>query len=827
MDCSRVANVARRVFPNPAWLCALLLGISSPVFAQGVPAMVKDINPGGGSAGIEHLVDVNGVAFFDALGRLWRSDGTSSGTIEVRSDVVPQASTAQQFMPANLNGVLIFGAAGPSGGIEPWRSDGTAAGTYMLVDVWSGGNTYPADFTRVGDLMYFRTSAQFGAPAQLWRTDGTVLGTQLVKDFTLSEGAPMDLIAVGGSLFFETRVSNGTISLWRLDTPGGIPQLLRSFPNGSLLVPAEGRVADDQMLAVGGTLYFSQYTAAEGIELWKSDGTTIGTQLVANIASGNASSYPGAFREVNGRLAFVTGTTSQVWTSDGTSANTFNVAPGVSIATGLASNGQYLLFFGNTTTDSGLYRVDAPAVGATKIPVTATFGMALYQNNPAAVVGGIIYFAALSSPYGNELWRSDGTGAGTVEVADIWSGASGSDPQHFASVGGALFFDANDGIFNRELWRVGSPVRTPRPSTFDDAYSTVINTQLVVPTPGVLANDASNGGGSMAAVLVNSVSIGTLTLSTNGSFTFTPPNGFTGNTSFTYRAVNGTGNGNVATVTLTTNVASTPLAPTALYASSIAGNLVSLRWTPPVGGMAPTGYALEGGVNPGEVLASIPTGTADPAYTFVAPTGAFYVRIHTLSGAQRSAASNEIRIFVNLPAAPSAPANLLGLVNGNNIALAWRNTFAGGTPSGILLDVAGSLTATLPLGLTDSFQFAGVPGGTYTLSLRAINSAGSSASSNSITLSFPGPCSGAPLTPSGLLAVRSGRTITVAWDPAATGPAPTSYMLIVGGTFTGSFAVPARTLGGTVGPGTYQLSVTAVNPCGSSAATPVQTVVVP
>jgi hypothetical protein len=198
-----------------------------------------------------------------------------------------------------------------------------------------------------------------------------------------------------------------------------------------------------------------------------------------------------------------------------------------------------------------------------------------------------------------------------------------------------------------------------------------------------------------------------------------------------------------------------------------------------------------------------------------------------VSGATRSGPSNEIRIFVNVPAPPSAPADLVGLVNNSSVALAWRNTFEGGAPGGVVLDVTGSLTATLPLGLSNGFQFNGVPGGTYTLAVRAVNVAGSSPPSNAITLTFPGACTGAPLTPRNYLAYRIGRTIFVVWDPAAIGPAPTSYVLNVSGSFVGSFGTAGRSLSGTVGPGTYHINVGAQNACGASAVTATQTVVVP
>jgi len=267
--------------------------------------------------------------------------------------------------------------------------------------------------------------------------------------------------------------------------------------------------------------------------------------------------------------------------------------------------------------------------------------------------------------------------------------------------------------------------------------------------------------------------------------------------------------------------------PTGLVAASVIGNLVTLQWTPPAFGLAPTGYVLEGGVTPGDVQASIPTGSTAPTLTIVAPSGSFYVRMHTQAGASRSIASNEIRIHVNVPVAPSTPSNLLGMVNGNNIALAWKNTFAGGSPSTLLLDVSGALSTTIPLGFTESFQFAGVPNGTYTLSVRASNGAGTSAPSNSVTLTFPGACSGVPQAATNFVAFKVGNTLYVTWDPPAAGPAPTFYVLNVTGSFVGSIPTAGRALSGAAGPGSYNFSVVAANPCGNGPATAVQTVTLP
>jgi hypothetical protein len=365
------------------------------------------------------------------------------------------------------------------------------------------------------------------------------------------------------------------------------------------------------------------------------------------------------------------------------------------------------------------------------------------------------------------------------------------------------------------------------PTAGNDNYATNLNTPLNVAAPGVLGNDNSNAGGTMTAVLVSNVNHGTLGLAADGGFNYTPTSGFSGTDNFTYRAVTSAGNSNIATVSITVGGPSGVVPPTGLYASAIVGNIVTLRWTPPVGGLPSTGYVLEGGINPGQVLASIVVSSTSPIFTFAAPTGAFYVRIHTLSGASKSVASNEIRIFVNVPAAPSAPANLLGLVNGSTLGLAWHNTFGGGAPTSQLLDVSGSITATLPLPLGEVFSFAGVPGGTYTLRVRAVNAAGTSGPSNPLTLTFPGGCSGPPLTPGNLLASKSGNVITVVWGLAASGPAPTSFVLTVTGSFVGAFPTTQRSLSGAVGPGSYTIRVHASNACGSSAPTVAQSVVIP
>lgn len=74
------------------------------------------------------------------------------------------------------------------------------------------------------------------------------------------------------------------------------------------------------------------------------------------------------------------------------------------------------------------------------------------EPGPKTVVNGIAYFAAYDGIHGAELWRSDGTPAGTWLVKDIFTGTSSSSPTSLVGADDKLFFVADDGIHGQELW---------------------------------------------------------------------------------------------------------------------------------------------------------------------------------------------------------------------------------------------------------------------------------------------------------------------------------------------------------------------------------------
>jgi hypothetical protein len=285
------------------------------------------------------------------------------------------------------------------------------------------------------------------------------------------------------------------------------------------------------------------------------------------------------------------------------------------------------------------------------------------------------------------------------------------------------------------------------------------------------------------------------------------------------RAINRAGAG-AASAPASATVGAILLAPIDFRVASNVGNTVTLAWTVRPESVPPTAFAIEGGLTPGSVLASVTMGSATRTFTFTAPTGAFYARVHAVSDTTRSSPSNEIRLFVNVP--PSAPENLTGQAVGSLLNLSWRNSIAGGAATAITLDVTGTVSMSVPLsGTAESFAYHGVPPGTYTFSVRAANRSGVSGSSNSVTLTFPGACP-APGAPVGLTADYTNGAVILNWTAAPGGTLATSFRIEVGSdaglaniavVTTGS---AATTFSATAPRGSYLARVRALNSCGIS-----------
>src|SRR5687768_3752683 len=250
------------------------------------------------------LEDYNGTLFFASGDGLFKSDGTQFGTSQVKR--VREGFRAVTFpvrQLLNVNGLLLFqGDDANNMGNELWRSDGTAAGTYMLRNInlntsivgTTGSN--PIGFVTLGDTILFAASSTPDAfPRVLYKTDGhTEAGTQLVKDVILTGG----MIEFDGRMFFSGGMSGDGYELWTSDgSTDGTQRFLDINPGMDESRP-------QSFLEMGGLLYFTADDGSFGREIWVSDGTIDGTRRLTDINHGAGSSEARDLVDFNGALMF-------------------------------------------------------------------------------------------------------------------------------------------------------------------------------------------------------------------------------------------------------------------------------------------------------------------------------------------------------------------------------------------------------------------------------------------------------------------------------------------------------------------------------------------
>lgn len=461
-----------------ALLCLAITGVRGASRTPGGAYLVKDILPGGGSSDPRGLVDVDGTLFFVAYEplhgwELWRSDGTGDGTVLV-TDAHPDRSrggggrgVAQAGTPGSLHrvgGRLFYAGDDGIHGLEPWVSDGTEAGTRMVVDMNPGRDSSLDLDTPIVDL---NGTAVFPAlepihGRELWRSDGSVMGTRLVKD--MDPGADGGFVRTPrpqvrkGLVFFTGDDGATGFEPWRSDgTEAGTfllrdlnPSRYSEYVAGGSSVQPDGFVLHEPS---GLVCFIASWWSASGgrqIALWRTDGTSSGTQLVYQLPAKPSSPHLGV--GIGGPLFLIMEdpvTGEEPWVTDGTREGTrllldINPGPQGSTPGWPFSLGSFVLFSAFDGVRSSMWRSDGTAAG--------TFAAYEAPLGGVIMVEGRAYLVVWSSDrYSCQFWETDGTERGTRWVADL-QGQCPPYLSNFISSGGRLFWTVFTREFGSELW---------------------------------------------------------------------------------------------------------------------------------------------------------------------------------------------------------------------------------------------------------------------------------------------------------------------------------------------------------------------------------------
>lgn len=168
--------------------------------------------------------------------------------------------------------------------------------------------------------------------------------------------------------------------------------------------------------------------------------------------------------------------------------------------------------------------------------------------------------------------------------------------------------------------------------------------------------------------------------------------------------------------------------------ATVSGNSVTLTWSAPDTGGAPTTYVLAAGSAAGwSNLGSFPTGGTQPSFTANnVPNGRYFARVSAQNAMGTSPASNEVSFTVpqGCTSEPVAPSTLQSAVSGAIVTLTWVAPAEGATPTAYAIEAGSGPSladlARITIGATATTFSATAPHGTYYVRVRALTSCGMS-----------------------------------------------------------------------------------------------------
>lgn len=303
---------------------------------------------------------------------------------DVTTSLKPTGNSAKADLNyAKWNGKIFYAGSGSN---TLCVSDGTTAGTIGISSL--GGSTNISAIIPAQDFVYIITSDVSFTPSisstdKLWKSDGTVAGTSLVYAFATAPG----LTNVGVYYSVSGHKKNYAVD--------------------------------------GNVFYFSAYDSINGLELWKTDGTTAGTFMVKDIYSGTTNGQQAGFCKIGSEVFFKSSSASgsgKLWKTDGTNAGTTQVPvsePFFIVNNDIVKLGNKMIFFAHNTVDGyEPYVSDGTAAGTFMLKNINPSGNSLLtqaQGLHLKIVGNYCYFIATDGVTPG-LWRTDGTTAGTIQL---------------------------------------------------------------------------------------------------------------------------------------------------------------------------------------------------------------------------------------------------------------------------------------------------------------------------------------------------------------------------------------------------------------------------
>jgi trimeric autotransporter adhesin len=390
----------------------------------------------------------NSICFLDSQGLMKLENNASISLIKA----FPSSYILLNNDPIFFNNTLIYFLYFTNQKrIQVWSSDGQSVNTTAIKTI---EDSYMVEYAELKNKetvainnkgFFFISSydSNYYIHTDLWATDGTNLGTTLMKNVSINQDF---------ATFYKTSYLSGfqdkilffsnSKDLWISDGTTNGTQNLKTFQD----------ISNSNFSSFFGHLnnkfYFTANNFNNDYELWQTDGTSTGTTLLKNL-NPIKSSYPNYFITISNKLYFEANT-NELWQSDGTEVGTIflkNVPKPSSYANDVPIRFPYIytsnnkLIFSNydNQTDFEPWISNDFDQNPNLLKNIETTSKGSKASDVKLKVGNIWYFNG-SDYRGSELWKTDGTDAGTTIVKDINIGMKGVTIKEMVNVGNQIFF---------------------------------------------------------------------------------------------------------------------------------------------------------------------------------------------------------------------------------------------------------------------------------------------------------------------------------------------------------------------------------------------------
>jgi ELWxxDGT repeat protein len=461
------------------------------------------------------------------------SDGTPAGTAVIRD--INTGSSADPSDFTALGDQVLFLATHFTHGRGLWRTDGTSGGTVEILDTSAGISTGNIDLGAPGSVLgghaYFTANSSTGL-SKLWRTDGTAGGTLEVTPGP--NGQDATIIGGSGTHILYRASSTNAARLWSWN--GSVAQVITAA-DGLTISAEHGVVLENRVC------FRAWDVSPQRLDVWCASGSAGDLVRATNLATlgltaGNVTTVGDKLLvEVSGG-----GATDGIYASDGTTVSTTRISAERMVRSQKFGSGQLVYAI-----DGGALRLtDGTSAGTRDLLQGATLPGS--TTGSFGVLGNYVVFVVNDPQQGAVLWRTDGTVAGTRYLTDpdIAITPASAETIRFYTAGGRLWISSHRISSGTDLLYLN----TTHPNASYDTATAVGGVAVTVDvlandadfdgtlnaTNVTIVRQPDNGTASVNA--------------TTGAITYTPSVSLSGMDSLTYQVKDNEGrNSNVATVT--------------------------------------------------------------------------------------------------------------------------------------------------------------------------------------------------------------------------------------------------------------------------------------